>query len=126
MTATVERVIPKFDDDSSEGRKLAIICSKGNLDMVYPGLILGNAALGEGVELHLAVAEGEPRAVHHRLGGHEPRHLVAYALEVRDPAAEIHEAAALAVDRQRTRRSRADGVEHRRVAREVKIGRAHV
>ena len=53
MTATVERVIPKFDDDSSEGRKLAIICSKGNLDMAYPGLILGNAALGEGVELHL-------------------------------------------------------------------------
>ena len=53
MTQTVERVIPKFDDDTESGRKLAIICSKGNLDMVYPGLILGNAALGEGVELHL-------------------------------------------------------------------------
>ena len=35
------------------GRKLAIICSKGNLDMAYPGLILANAALGEGVETHL-------------------------------------------------------------------------
>jgi peroxiredoxin family protein len=46
-------IIPNFDDDSSEGRKLAIICSKGNLDMAYPGLILGNAALGEGVETHL-------------------------------------------------------------------------
>ena len=34
-------------------RKLAIICSKGNLDMAYPGLILGNAALAEGVEVHL-------------------------------------------------------------------------
>ena len=37
----------------SQGRKLAIICSKGNLDMAYPGLILANAALGEGVETHL-------------------------------------------------------------------------
>jgi len=46
-------IIPKFDDDDEAGRKLAIICSKGNLDMAYPGLILGNAALGEGVETHL-------------------------------------------------------------------------
>jgi peroxiredoxin family protein len=34
-------------------RKLAIICSKGSLDMAYPGLILANAALGEGIETHL-------------------------------------------------------------------------
>ncbi len=54
MTSTSEAIIPKFDDnDEGGGRKLAIICSKGNLDMAYPGLILGNAALGEGVELHL-------------------------------------------------------------------------
>jgi peroxiredoxin family protein len=55
MTSTADAIIPKFDDDEGEegGRKLAIICSKGNLDMAYPGLILGNAALGEGVELHL-------------------------------------------------------------------------
>lgn len=46
-------LVPQFDDDASEGRKLAIICSKGNLDMAYPGLILANAALGEGVETHL-------------------------------------------------------------------------
>ena len=46
-------IVPSFDDDVATGRKLAIICSKGNLDMAYPGLILGNAALGEGIELHL-------------------------------------------------------------------------
>ncbi len=45
--------VPKFDDDEETGRKLAIICSKGNLDMAYPGLVLANAALGEGVEVHL-------------------------------------------------------------------------
>lgn len=46
-------IVPNFDDAASAGRKLAIICSKGNLDMAYPGLILANAALGEGVETHL-------------------------------------------------------------------------
>ena len=45
--------VPSFDDDADSGRKLAIICSKGNLDMAYPGLILANAALGEGIEVHL-------------------------------------------------------------------------
>ena len=45
-------IVPRFDEDGT-GRKLAIICSKGNLDMAYPGLILANAALGEGVETHL-------------------------------------------------------------------------
>jgi peroxiredoxin family protein len=34
-------------------RKMAFICSKGNLDMAYPALIMGNAALGEGVEVHI-------------------------------------------------------------------------
>ena len=53
MTTTQDAIIPKFDDDVETDRKLAIICSKGNLDMAYPGLILGNAALGEGVETHL-------------------------------------------------------------------------
>jgi peroxiredoxin family protein len=46
-------IVPSFDDEAGSGRKLAIICSKGNLDMAYPGLILANAALGEGVETHL-------------------------------------------------------------------------
>ena len=53
MTTTdTTPIVPSFDDDDTD-RKLAIICSKGNLDMAYPGLILGNAALGEGVETHL-------------------------------------------------------------------------
>lgn len=30
-------------------RKMVFICSKGNLDMAYPALIMGNAALGEGI-----------------------------------------------------------------------------
>ena len=45
-------LVPSFDDVPT-GRTLAIICSKGTLDMAYPGLILANAALGEGVETHL-------------------------------------------------------------------------
>ncbi len=49
--ATQPTVVPDFDTDT--GRKLAIICSKGSLDMAYPGLVLANAALGEGVETHL-------------------------------------------------------------------------
>ncbi len=49
MTITSPSIVPKFDSEDSN-RKLAIICSKGNLDMAYPGLILANAALGEGVE----------------------------------------------------------------------------
>jgi peroxiredoxin family protein len=56
MTTTAapqDAIVPRFDDEESSGRKLAIICSKGNLDMAYPGLILANAALGEGVETHL-------------------------------------------------------------------------
>ena len=51
-TALAPAPIPNFGDTDT-GRKLAIICSKGNLDMAYPGLVLANAALGEGVEVHL-------------------------------------------------------------------------
>jgi len=52
-TTSAPAIVPSFDDDEEAGRKLAIICSKGNLDMAYPGLVLANAALGEGVETHL-------------------------------------------------------------------------
>lgn len=46
--------VPKFgDDDESQTRKICFICSKGNLDMAYPALIMGNAALGEGCEVHI-------------------------------------------------------------------------
>ena len=51
-TTQAAPIVPSFDDVETD-RKLAIICSKGSLDMAYPGLILGNAALGEGVEVHL-------------------------------------------------------------------------
>jgi peroxiredoxin family protein len=50
---TAPAIVPNFDTEGAAGRKLAIICSKGSLDMAYPGLILANAALGEGVETHL-------------------------------------------------------------------------
>ena len=46
-------LVPDFGDSEPTGRKLAIICSKGNLDMAYPGLILANAALGEGVHVDM-------------------------------------------------------------------------
>ena len=53
MTTTeTTPIVPSFAEASTD-RKLAIICSKGNLDMAYPGLVLANAALGEGVETHL-------------------------------------------------------------------------
>ena len=41
----------KFDEGSD--RKLCIIMSRGTLDGAYPGLILAQAALGEGIETHL-------------------------------------------------------------------------
>lgn len=34
-------------------RKIAFICSKGNLDMAYPALIMANAALGEGIKVDI-------------------------------------------------------------------------
>lgn len=50
--ASPAELIPDFGATGTT-RKLAIICSKGNLDMAYPGLVLANAALGEGIETHL-------------------------------------------------------------------------
>jgi peroxiredoxin family protein len=52
-TPTAPAIVPNFDDETNGERKLAIICSKGSLDMAYPGLVLANAALGEGIETHL-------------------------------------------------------------------------
>ncbi|MBM2616330.1 DsrE/DsrF/DrsH-like family protein [Actinoplanes sp. LDG1-06] len=52
-TDFVPELVPDFGAETTTDRKLAIICSKGNLDMAYPGLVLANAALGEGVETHL-------------------------------------------------------------------------
>ncbi len=50
--AAAPMIVPDFGDDDSD-RKIAFICSKANLDMAYPALILANAALGEGVEVHI-------------------------------------------------------------------------
>ena len=41
-----------FEDETTD-RKLCIICSKGTLDMAYPGLVLANAALMEGIDVTL-------------------------------------------------------------------------
>ncbi len=49
MTITSPAIAPNFGSVDSD-RKFAVICSKGNLDMAYPGLILANVALGEGIE----------------------------------------------------------------------------
>lgn len=35
----------------AEDRKIAFICSKGDLDMAYPALVMGWAALGNGVDV---------------------------------------------------------------------------
>ncbi len=35
----------------TEERKIAFICSKGNLDMAYPALVMGWAALGNGIDV---------------------------------------------------------------------------
>jgi peroxiredoxin family protein len=36
---------------SDENRHVAFICSKGNLDMAYPALVMGWAALGNGIDV---------------------------------------------------------------------------
>jgi peroxiredoxin family protein len=35
----------------TDDRKVAFICSKGNLDMAYPALVMGWAALGNGIDV---------------------------------------------------------------------------
>jgi peroxiredoxin family protein len=36
---------------SDQNRKIAFICSKGDLDMAYPALVMGWAALGNGIDV---------------------------------------------------------------------------
>lgn len=50
-TATAPPII--VDATAEPDRKLAIICSKGSLDMAYPGLILANAARMAGADATL-------------------------------------------------------------------------
>lgn len=55
MTTTQEAptVVPDFGDDDETTQKLCFVCSKGNLDMAYPALIMANGALTEGMEVDI-------------------------------------------------------------------------
>lgn len=50
MTATLSAPHEAFSEVQDKPRRVAIICSKGTLDMAYPGLILANAARMMGIE----------------------------------------------------------------------------
>jgi len=50
MYATESEAAAVLEAPPSKPRKVAIICSKGTLDMAYPGLILANAARMMGIE----------------------------------------------------------------------------
>ena len=53
-TCTVSPAPPLFEEPRPEPIKhISIICSKGSLDMAYPGLILANAARMSGIEATL-------------------------------------------------------------------------
>ena len=53
MTTTETKpFVPDFGDDE-EDRTIAFVCSKGSLDMAYPGLIMANGAIESGMEAHL-------------------------------------------------------------------------
>ena len=52
MTTQTAPKIPSFMEKKAD-RKICFICSKGNLDMAYPALIMANGAVGEGIETHI-------------------------------------------------------------------------
>jgi len=45
---------------ADKNRKIAFICSKGDLDMAYPALIMGWAALGNGIDVTIFRLEMSP------------------------------------------------------------------
>ena len=49
-TATMSHPVAPESATAATQRKVAIICSKGSLDMAYPGLILANAARMMGID----------------------------------------------------------------------------
>jgi peroxiredoxin family protein len=55
ITETLPVETPTMKDSAAPEpiRKIAIICSKGSLDMAYPGLILANAARMSGIDATL-------------------------------------------------------------------------
>jgi len=50
MDATMEADVLSPSETRETTRKVAIICSKGSLDMAYPGLIMANAARMMGID----------------------------------------------------------------------------
>ncbi|HEX5630511.1 MAG TPA: DsrE/DsrF/DrsH-like family protein [Acidimicrobiia bacterium] len=52
MTTETATRVPAFMEKETD-RKICFICSKGNLDMAYPALIMANGAVGEGIETHI-------------------------------------------------------------------------
>lgn len=52
MTTETKVQVPSFMTKGPD-RKICFICSKGNLDMAYPALIMANGAVGEGIETHI-------------------------------------------------------------------------
>ena len=52
ISDVMDQVAPEAADNEEKEtvRKVAIICSKGSLDMAYPGLIMANAARMMGIE----------------------------------------------------------------------------
>jgi len=53
MPATLEKETAAQGAGKQTRRKVAIICSKGSLDMAYPGLIMANAARMMGIDAML-------------------------------------------------------------------------
>jgi peroxiredoxin family protein len=53
VAASVLEPAPRPKLEVAPTRKVSIICSKGSLDMAYPGLILANAARMSGIEATL-------------------------------------------------------------------------
>lgn len=55
QTVTAPVVAPTYTvapaAEKEETRKIAFICSKGTLDMAYPALVMGWAALGNGIDV---------------------------------------------------------------------------
>ncbi len=61
---------PGLDSPPAASRKVAIICSKGSLDMAYPGLILANAARMSGIDAVLFFTFWGLDVINRRKAGH--------------------------------------------------------
>lgn len=50
-TTAPQYVVAPQETQEAPARKIAFICSKGTLDMAYPALVMGWAALGNGIDV---------------------------------------------------------------------------